>query len=301
MKNALAVMAFLCWAWPGQAPAETLTDLAGREIVWDRPFTRIISLYPAHTENLFALGAADQLVGVARTESYPPQAKAKPAFNHRDGIEKLLAARPDLILIRPMLDQASPALWAMLGQAGVAVASLQPTTVPAMLDYWRALGRLTGRAAQAEALVAEFQADLAGLKARTADLPPEKRVRVYFEAIHTRMKTFAPHSMAVFVLEAAGGLNLASSAKAARGSNIAGFGQERILALADQIEVYLAQVGPMNQVTVEAIAATPGFKALRAVREGRVHLVDEELVSRPTPRLLEGVVQIGRWLYPGRF
>ena len=57
----------------------------------------------------------------------------------------------------------------------------------------------------------------------------------------------------------------------------------------------------MNPTSVEAILAEPGFSAIRAVREGRILLVEEELVSRPTLRLLEGIDRIARHLYPERF
>jgi iron complex transport system substrate-binding protein len=107
--------------------------------------------------------------------------------------------------------------------------------------------------------------------------------------------------MAVFALETAGGINAAPDAAPVRGTNIAFYGKERLLARGAEIDVYLAQSGPMNPATREQIAAASGFQAIRAVREGRIHLIDERLVSRPTPRLLEGILAIGRLLHPELF
>ena len=85
-----------------------------------------------------------------------------------------------------------------------------------------------------------------------------------------------------------------------RGTNIAYYGKERILAKANDIEVFLAQLGAMNKVTVSQIENETGFSIIKAVKQGRVHLVPEEIVSRPTLRLLEGIGLIHGLLYPDR-
>jgi iron complex transport system substrate-binding protein len=188
-----------------------------------------------------------------------------------------------------------------LEDAGITVVSLQPNTVEEMFDYWRRLGELTGRSERADAMVREFDARLKDLSAKVADIPATDRPRVYFEAIHGRMKTFAPSSMALFVLDAAGGINIAADAESRRGTNIAEYGQERILSRGPEIDVYLAQVGPMNKVSIAEIANESGFGAIKAVGEGKIFLVDEKIVSRPTMRLLEGVGTVMNILYPGLF
>ncbi|MEW5723163.1 MAG: ABC transporter substrate-binding protein [Thermodesulfobacteriota bacterium] len=304
MKRALLVFFLLGLLLPAGGTAQaggSFVDDSGRTIRFDRPFQRIISLYGAHTENLFALGLDREIIGVSASEDYPPEALARPAFHHREDPEKFIAARPDLVLIRPMIYNGYRRLVLRLEETGVTVVSLQPETVGEMFEYWRRLGALTGRESQAEEMIAEFNERLGEVTEALAGVPPESRPRVYFEAMHDRMKTFSPTAMAVFALESAGGVNVASDAAGRRGTNIAEYGKERILARAGKIDVYLAQVGPMNQVTVETILGESGFGAIKAVREGRVFLVDERLVSRPTPRLILGVRVIAGILYPGRF
>lgn len=281
-----------------RAAGQSFVDDSGQTVTMAKPFGRIISLYPAHTENLYALGLEDSLIGVSPGETQPPRAAGKPVYSYRDDPERFLAARPDLVLIRPMVYRGHRALVDRLKQAGIAVVSLQPNNLEEMYAYWRRLGWLGGHEAQAEAMVQGFQQGLAAIQARWAGVPPERRPRVYFEAIHAKMKTFAPDSMGAFVLASAGGVNVAGDAQAVRGTNIAAYGQERILAQGANIDVYLAQVGTMNKVGLEQIKNASGFGAIKAVRTGRVHLVDEELVSRPTPRLLEGIEAIHRLLYP---
>lgn len=283
------------------AQAAVLVDDNGRTITFSRPFSRIISLYPAHTENLFALGLDAEIVGVSSHDDFPAAARTKAPFHYREDAEKFIAARPDLVLVRPMIMRSYPQLMAQLDQAGIVVVSLQPTSVASMYAYWRQLGLLTGRVPQAEAMVARFQAEHAALVGRTAGLAEGQRQKVYFEAIHRQMKTFTPTSLAIFALESAGGVNIAVDAHQVRSTNIAVYGKERLLARAGDIDVFLAQQGVMNRVDAEVIRQEPGFMAIRAVQEGRICFIDEELVSRPTLRLLEGIRRIGAMLYPWLF
>jgi iron complex transport system substrate-binding protein len=279
--------------------AGAIIDAAGRRIPTDRPFQRIISLYGAHTENLFALGAGSQVIGVSCNDDWPIEAKEKPVFSYHDDLEKFLATRPDLVLIRPMVDRGYARLMNGLERHGVAVVSLQPTTLEQMYLYWEILGRLTGRQAAAAQMTVRFKQTTARIASLTAAIPDKKRV--YFEAIHDRMRTFAPSAMPIFVLETAGGVNVAPDAVPRRGTNIADYGKERILSHADEIDVYIAQYGPMNRPTCETIASEPGYDLIKAVRNKHIHLIDERLVSRPTLRMLDGICRMAGILYPRMF
>jgi iron complex transport system substrate-binding protein len=276
-----------------------LVDDAGRTMERVRPFERVISLYGAHTENLFRLGAGNILIGAGRSDRYPPRARALPVFSYHDGPERFLAADPDLVLIRPMIDRGYAPLIRRLEQSGITVVSLQPSTVDEMYAYWHKLGRLCGRMEQAAAMVSAFQQAVADFQALTAAIRPRKRV--YFEAIHRRMKTFTPGSMPIFALETAGGVNIAADALQVRTTNIAYYGKERLLSRAAEIDVYLAQQGAMNQVTPEDIRAEAGYEVIKAIKDDQVFIIDETIVARPTWRLLYGIQAIGRLLYGERF
>jgi iron complex transport system substrate-binding protein len=259
-----------------------------------KTYRRIISLYSAHTENLAALGACDQLIGITLSDDYPPEITAKPRFSYRQDPEKFIAARPDLILIRPMIEHSYPQLIAKLRQAGIKVISLQPTSVAEIFTYWQDLGELCGRKQAAEKMIATFKKDISLIADSLHDVAPHERPMVYFESIHKKMKTFARQSIAIFVLEQAGGINVAADAVQVRKTNIADYGKERILAKANEIDFFIAQQGRMNPVSLEMIKNEPGFQAIRAVRQGRIFLIDERLVSRPTRRIVEGVRMLNR-------
>ncbi len=278
---------------------KTITDQNGRNITVEKPFSRIISLYGAHTENLFALGLDTEIIGVTPNEVYPPEALKKPTFSYREDFEKFLAAGPDLVLIRPMIDRGCFQLINRLEKSGITVVSLQPSTVEEMFVYWRILGILTGKADRAAEMIAGFEKAVGEIKAVTETISLKKRV--YFEAIHSRMKTFSPDSVAIFALETAGGINVATDAEPSRGTNIAIYGKERILSKGEAIDVYLAQTGTMNRPDLETIVNEPGFSAIRAVREKNIHFIDEVIVSRPTLRLIRGIREIREILYPEVF
>jgi len=279
--------------------ADLVVDNRGRQIEVKTPFKRIISLYGAHTENLFSLGLENEIIGVSVNDHFPAKALEKQKFSFHDDPEKFMANRPDLVLIRPMIDNGYPQFVQQLERYGITVVSLQPSTIPQMYDYWLTLGQLCGKQDQAQKMVTAFKEKIARIQALTQALPQKKKV--YFQAIHTRMKTFTPGSMPIFALETAGGINVAADARASRNTNIAVYGKEQILARASEIDVFLAQRGIMNPVRKEQIIDEPGFKIIKAIKNEQVFLIDENIVSRPVPRLHEGIVTIGWFLYPDIF
>jgi iron complex transport system substrate-binding protein len=301
----LIFLIFLCQTVHAETMAlvseNQIQDNAGRMVVIDKPFSRIISLYPAHTENLFFLGTEKAIIGVSRSDNYPEGIEKKIRFSVHDGPEKFLAARPDLILVRPMIDHGYSPLIKRLEQFGITVISLQPSDVDEMYVYWQILGRLTGKENQALDMIECFRKSVDMIHSLVEGIEKNNRKKVYFEAVHSKMKTFSPGAMPIFALQTAGGINVASEANSVRGTNIAYFGKERILSLADQIDVYLAQQGTMNSSTKKMIQNEPGFSVIKAVKEEKIYMVDEKVVSRPTIRLLSGILLIGEILYPDIF
>lgn len=294
-KNAdriITLLLFICVVFPFPVAAGELYDISGKVLTGKKDFKRIISLYPAHTENIASLQAADLLVGVAKSDDYPETIAGKNKFSYRDNPEKFIAASPDLILVRPMIVRAYSQLLSRLQEAGITVVSLQPRSVDEIYAYWRDLGSLVGRGEKAEKMVADFKQALGGFAEKNKKTPEALRPRIYFESIHAKMKTIAPKSIAAFVLEYGGGFNIASDAVARNNTNIASYGKEHILSHAASIDIYLAQRGRMNQVSREDILSEPGFGSIKAIQEGQVYLIDEKFVSRPTVRLLLGMERV---------
>ena len=299
MMHILVMLLSMPTVYAFSVEKKAITDNLGRKIRVEKPFKRIISLYGAHTENIFFIGAEQSLIGVTKNEAYPEAAKEKTVFSYHDDPEKFLAYSPDLVLIRPMIDRGYPGLMKRLERSGITVISIQPASINEMFEYWKAIGLLTGKTANAGKMIDSFKSKVQELKSLSGTVTNRKRV--YFEAIHSRMKTFTPDSMAIFVLEAAGGINVASDAAQVRNTNIAIYGKEQILSKAGEIDIFLAQTGIMNRPDLNMIKNEPGFRLIKAVKNNQIFFIDEMIVSRPTYRLLNGISTTGSILYPEVF
>lgn len=292
----LLLFTYLFMAGLPEAFAVVFTDDDCETHQISAPKKRIISLYTAHTENLIELGLNKEIVGASAPYLFPQHPEII-SFSHRDNMEKFIAAKPDLVLIRPMISRLYPQFVKDLKKLGIQVISLQPTSISEMYTYWHILGQLTGHETQATLMKQRFTAGLEQIQNKVNRIAPDKRPQVYFEAIHKQMKTFSPSSISIFCLEQAGGRNIAADATPRFNSNIAGYGKEKLLSKGEKIDIFLAQHGRMNRVTISMIIEEPGFSAIRAIRNNKVFLIDEKLVSRPTVHLLQGIQIIHTYLY----
>lgn len=280
------------------AVAISFVDDEGELIELDKPAERIISFYSAHTENLFSLDAQERLIGGHTTCVYPAEAAVYASYDYKGDPEIIIAAEPDVVLIRPHISRSTPEVIAALKNAGICVVSLYPESMEKFPEYIRKLSMLTGTEERAEELLTEFDANLAAIHELTAEI--SEKHTVFFETTEENIRTAAGGSMPALAVEYAGGINIAEGATPmTEGSSIAEFGAERVLELGDNIDVYVSQRGAMNSGgSLEAIAQRPGFETIKAVREGKVFVINEKLISSPTFRFYKGVHELARFLYP---
>lgn len=279
---------------------EFVDDL-GNLIQMDEPATRIISLYSAHTENIYALEAGDRIIGVGTSDAYPYEAVLKPRFSYRSDPEKVIAAEPDLVLIRPFIQKSYPDFVQALVQANVTVVCLYPEKFEEFDEYIMKLALLTGQGYYAKERLVEFHQTIDEFAQETASIEP--KTKVYFESTETEYRTIAPDSTPAKAIQIAGGVNIAADAIALNErTSIAAYGDERILEKAEEIEVFVSQRGAMNAGgNYHSISIRPGFDTIRAVRDHRVFEINEKLVSSPTFRFEKGIRELARMFYPEIF
>jgi iron complex transport system substrate-binding protein len=218
-----------------------------------------------------------------------------PEFSIHDDVEKFLAAAPDYILLRPMHLSASPALFETLSNSGIKIWSKQCTRAVDLYDFWLELGRLTGREPEAQAMITKFKAEVEALTDRTKDPRPG----VFLESIHKEVKTFTPDSIPIWLLTLAGGRNIASDSEPTRpGQIVANYGPEKLLEKADQVDIFISQEGPMNKVSLKTIKDREIYSVMPAIKNGRIYRVPEELISRPSPSLTEGLRLLKAMIHP---
>ncbi|MEG1824481.1 MAG: ABC transporter substrate-binding protein [Cloacibacillus sp.] len=241
--------------------------------------SRIISLYPGHTDNIIALGGAAKLIGVSRNddEETLPQL---PRFSGKSGAEELLALKPDLVLTRGLAERQNPQLRGVLERAGVKVAALEPPEWDGFGGYLRELAKLIGAdPAKAEA---KLSAARGAIAKNAAKYSKGKKPAVFIEATEKELHTCSPDSWAAKLIELAGGVNAARAAKPIReGSAIAPWGLERILksAASGSIDFYIVQQGAMNGADLKSLRARPWFSALKGVKTAAL---PEGELSRPS-------------------
>jgi iron complex transport system substrate-binding protein len=274
------------------------TDNDNAVIVIQKPFTRIVCLYSAHVENLFAIGAGSAVIGIPRESDYPPEAAVLKRFDYNGDPEYVIAAEPDLVLIRPFVRRNSPDYIAEIEKAGIPVVSLYPGSFEVFDTYIRYLGMLTGKLPEAEGRLAAFHLELEEIQKHTDGIQNKKVV--FFESTENETRTVTSNSLPAKAIGFAGGINATPSlSPISPGSSIARFGTEALLGIADNIDVYVVQQGAMNRTAnIEALRSRPGFGAVKAVEEGQVLFINEKLISTVTFRYLEGVRILAEFLYP---
>lgn len=273
-------------------------DDMGNRINLNSPCERIIPLYSAHTENLYFLGAGDSLIGAYKTSIYPPEAAFLPRYLYQEDPEKIIAANPDAVIIRPFINRKSPEFVEALENAGVLVVSLYPENFDEFDDYIRKLALLSGKTEEAEKLLADFHENIHDISQLTSGIGDRKTI--FFESTDVNVRTVTSDSMPGLAIGFAGGINAAGDIPAmTEGSSIAPFGLEKVVEIGENIDVYISQRGAMNCGGNEkTILQRPGFETIKAVKEHKVYTINEKIISSPTFRYIKGVREFARYLYP---
>ena len=274
----------------------TLTDDLGETVVIEGTPQRIISLAPSNTEILYALGLEDRVVAVTDYCDYPPETVDKPTVGGFStvNIEKVIAMNPDLILAAPANTEE---IIDRLRSLGLTVVTLDPQAIEDVLHEIELLGRVTGNEAEASALVGELRARIDAVAAGTGNLTERPSVAhvIWYDPLWVSGRdTFQDE-----VITLAGGTNAFGSLE---GWSIVSL-EEFITTDPDCILV--SSGSGMGQEGYDAvynyIANEPRLQNLDAVREGRVYVIDADVVSRGGPRIVDALEEVAAILHPDRF
>lgn len=246
---------------------------------------RIVSLNPTTTELLYAIGAGDRLVGRTTWDLYPPQVRDVPDLGPglRPNVEAVIAARPDLVILYASDDNRDAAR--RLRSAGVRTVAYRIDRIADFARVTVALGSLTGDTSAARSTVDTVQATLARVRAATVSLPHPTAFWILWE---NPLLAVGGGSFLNELLVAAGARNVYDSLP----------GPSPAVSFEDLLrrdpEVVLAS--PSSRAH---ILADPRWRALRAVRDGRVLVFDTTIVNGPSARVGASAVSLARLLHPG--
>jgi iron complex transport system substrate-binding protein len=268
----------------------TLTDDDGTELTLPAEPQKIVSLTPAATEILFALGAGDRVVGkVEDIANYPPEAADVPVMGRFDGVdvEQIVAAGADLVIAGGS-GGTPPDAIEQLRSLGVPVLVVYAETVDEALADIELTAAAVGRPAQGEALVATMRQKFDQVAAATADL---EKPRVFVETGNQpAIYGIADHSVYAEMVELAGGEPVTTGSATNWEMSV-----ERLLSEDPQI-ILLADAN--YGVTAEEVTGRSGWDGITAVREGAIHPVDDIVVTRPGPRLIDGLLELMSVIHP---
>jgi iron complex transport system substrate-binding protein len=265
----------------------TVTDDSYREVTFTVPAARIVSLAPANTEIVYALGLFDRMVGVTTYDDYPAEVAnvTKVGDFTTPNLEAIAAAKPDLILVTGGV-QAD--VLGKLQGLGAKVLVIDPKDLDGVLNGIDIVSKVLGVPAKGAEVVAKMRSDLTYI--RTA-VSAEPTVTAFIEIGWNPLYTAGPGTLLDDLLTAAGGANVVTQ------KGYVGYSVEQLLK--DQPSFYLGTLGSIGDTST--VATRPGYSGLSAVKDGKVFSLDDNLVSRPGPRIIEGVREIAEILHPDVF
>lgn len=272
---------------PAGTGVPVVVDDMGRTVSLPTPPKRIVSLAPAATEILFAVGAGPNVVAVTTFDNFPEEVKTLPKVGGFSSttisLEAIVAQKPDLVVSAGSLQQ--PTMDA-LQKLGIPVFASEPTTFEQTWRSMEALGRLCGTADQSTAVVADFRKRLDDVKKR-GDANAAAKPKVLFVVGVEPLIAAGPKTFLGEAIELAGGIN-----------RLGGVAQQypRVseeLLFADEPDLILGLNGEHGGVVAE-LAKRPSWANLKAVKNGRIVGIPDDLIARAGPRLIEGLEAVER-------
>lgn len=278
----------LVWALAACSPhlsspvsSRTIIDELGRTITVPEHAERIVSLAPSITETLFALGVGDRVAGVTSYCDYPAEAKDKQKVGDtlKPNVEKIVGIKADLVIVSTssQLEQ----YIRTLEDLGIPVYISNPRNLDAVLQSISAMGRLVDAEDRARELVSKMQAGIDRVALSLASAP---RPRVLFLLGSEPLITVGSGTFMDDLITHAGGRSISTGA----GSEYPQYSMET--AVAKQPEVIFIQFD--EKQLPDRLKQTP------AGRARRVYHLDDDLVSRPGPRIVDGLEQMAGRIHP---
>jgi len=269
------------------------TDGLGRSITLVEPAQRIVSLAPSNTEILYAIGAGAQVVGRDEFSNYPEAALDLPTVGGSFGgynDEAIVNLEPDLVLAAEI---NTPEQVSALEDLGLTVYYLSnPTNLDGMYANLMTLAMLTGHEAETQTLVDGLQVRVEAVLEKASNV--ESQPTVFYELDATDPSapyTAGPGTFLDTLINLAGGKNAAAEL----GSP---WGQLSIEAIVVQEPEIILLGDAAYGITVESVSERAGWEALSAVQNEKVFPFDDDLVSRPGPRLVDGLENLFTLLHP---
>jgi len=269
-------------------------DARGKVFALSHPPRRIISLSPAITETLFALGLDREIVGVTNLCDYPAKAKKKMKVGSyiHPNVEKIIALQPDLVLSTTHTSLATQ----KLEELGVPVFVINPKTLKASMDSILSVGEITGKAEEAAKILARLNQRIRAVTDRLKNLKEEDKPSVFWQIGSNPLVTVGPGTLGHDLIVLAGGRNIVGNALI----EYPRYSLEAILYKNPEVIIVVGMIE--GDYSTGEIKRWNRWENLSAVKNRRVHRIDLNLVTRRgSPRVVDGLEEVAHILYPELF
>jgi iron complex transport system substrate-binding protein len=288
--GSLTLLFFLILSFsPSYSTERTFKDEVGREVTFPFPPKRIVSLAPNITEILFGLGLDEEIVGVSIHCNFPEKTRTKVRVGSYINLdyEKITSVTPDLIIAtgagntRGMVDR--------LEQLGLPTYVIYPKNFKDILKSIIHIGQVVNREKEARAITEGMKKRTQRVIELTKDLP---RPKVFIQIGDAPMVTVGKGSFADDLIRLAGGENIAGKEK----EEYPRFGMEEILKRSPEV-IVISSMNPKGDYQ-KILQEWNRWKTVPAVKNGRVHLINSDLIDRPSPRIIDGLEELASILHP---
>jgi len=275
--------------WSPAESVEYVFDDLGSLVAINGTPQRIVSLAPSNTEILFALGLGDKVVGVTDWCDYPPEALEREKVGSYDtpDIEKIVALTPDLILVA--YGTTMDVINNLVG-LGLTVFGIKSTDLDDVLNDIKTVGEITDKEVEAQALTSEMAAGIQAVTDQTEEL--EQRPRVFYivwggegSALWTAGSETFIHEL----IEKGGGVNICQ--------NISGYTTISI----EEVVARNPEVIITSELSYDWARNATELASTNASQSERIYTVDDNLVQRPGPRLVDGLEWFAYFIHPEIF
>jgi iron complex transport system substrate-binding protein len=266
------------------------TDEAGRKVILPQKVERVVSLAPNLTEIVYAVGAGDRMVGNTEYCDYPAEAKkvTKIGDTMHPSIERIIALHPQLVLVSTA--SQLEAFTKQLTEQKIAVYVTNPRNLDEVFRSVEIVGLLLGKSQQAAEVATELRKRANAVEAA---LKPAKPVTVFYQVAGEPLYTIGKDAYLTDLVRRAGGLSVTADLPGA----FPRYSDESALAARPEA-IVLPTGGSMG--SANSTVAAP-LKNSPAMQNNWVIKINDDHLSRPGPRLVDGLEEMARALHPEAF
>jgi len=272
-----------------------VTDDLGRNVTISSEPQSIISLTPSNTEILFALELEDRVMAVSEYCNYPLEAQNKIKIGGFStiNIEKVVSLKPDLVLATGGVQEA---VVEELERLGLTVIALNAKSIEEVFENIRLVGKAAGQLEAARELTTKLEQRTKAVTDKAKDLPDSQRPRVFYEIQYEPLMTAGPGTFIDDLIHLVGGVNIASDAAA----KYPVYNLETLIERNPEVIIISFWHGSIA-ASVEGVKSRKRWQIIDAVKNNRVYGINADLVSRPGPRIVDGIEEMARFIHPDLF